>query len=333
MSQRARVNLIAGAVAALAVVVIVTVTLLQARSSDPGAIKLAAVTKPLRGSPPLYLDLGLREDAETKALGRAVTLYRTGHRAEAGAIFSRYHSLPAQIGAAFAAWPGGGLDTLKRLVASHPHSAQAELHLGWADYWSGLIGAAIKAWEQAVRVEPDSSSAVSAADPLHPADAPGLPYIVTTLAPPAGVTALPIAQELRALGRDAARPDATAAAKVLYGVALWNLRRPLSAERVFRAAAVLAPNDPMALTAAAVGAFSKARPVLAFSKLGPLTGRFPHAGVVRFHLGVLLLWTNQLAKARTQLRLTMSLDPGSPYAAQAKRLLAALAPTGTKQRK
>jgi tetratricopeptide (TPR) repeat protein len=328
MSARTRVLTIAGLAAALAVAAIVGATLLQSRSAGNGS-STGAVTKPRAGAPPLLLDLGVRDDAEARALSRAAALYRSGHRQQAGRIFARYHSLPAQIGAAFAAWPDGGLDTLKQLVASHPRSALAELHLGWAYYWSGRNADAVRAWGQAVKVEPDSSAAVSASDLIHPSfPVPGLPYIVTTLPPPPGVASLPAAQELLALQRDAARPDANA--KVLYGVALWNLRRPVSAEREFRAAAALAPNDPMALTAAAVGAFSKARPVLAFSQLGPLTGRFPRAGVVRFHLGVLLLWTRELAKARKQLQLAVSLDPRSPYAAQAKRLLDALGHNGTK---
>jgi len=328
MSARTRVLTIAGLAAALAVAAIVGATLLQSRSAGSGS-STGVVTKPRAGAPPLLLDLGVRDDAEARALSRAAVLYRNGHRQQAGRIFARYHSLPAQIGAAFATWPDGGLDTLKQLVASHPRSALAELHLGWAYYWSGRNADAVRAWGQAVKVEPDSSAAVSASDLLHPSfPVPGLPYIVTTLQPPPGVASLPAAQELLALQRDAARPDANA--KVLYGVALWNLRRPVSAEREFRAAAALAPNDPMALTAAAVGAFSKARPVLAFSQLGPLTGRFPRAGVVRFHLGVLLLWTRELAKARTELQLAVSLDPRSPYAAQAKRLLEALGHNGTK---
>ena len=330
MSARTRVLTIAGLAAALAVAAIVGATLLQSRSAGDGTAAGGSVTKP-RGRAAALLDLGVRDDAEARALSRAAALYRNGRRQQAGRIFARYHSLPAQIGAAFAAWPDGGLDTLKQLVASHPRSALAELHLGWAYYWSGRNADAVRAWGQAVKVEPDSSAAVSASDVLHPSFPPGLPYIVTTLQPPPGVASLPAAQELRALQRAAARPDANA--KLLYGVALWNLRRPLSAEREFRAAVALAPNDPMALTAAAVGAFSKARPVLAFSQLGPLTGTFPRAGVVRFHLGVLLLWTRELAKARKQLQLAVSLDPRSPYAAQAKRLLSALGHNGTKERK
>ena len=332
MSARTRVLLIAGLAAAVAVGVIVGGTLLQSRSSDTGgAAANGAVTKPRAGAPPLVLSFGVRTDPEARALARAASLYNAKQRAAAGRIFARYHSLDAQIGSAFAAWPHGGLDALKALVASNPGSALAELHLGYAYLWSGRNADALGAWRQAAKVEPDSSAAVSASDLLHPGFVPGLPPIITTLQPPEAVMALAPPQEIAALKRAAGRPDANA--KIVYGVALWNLRRPVSAERQFRAAAALAPNDPMALTAAAVGSFSKARPVLAFSRLGPLTGRFPRSSLVRFHLGVLLIWSQEVAKARRQLGLAISLDPSSQYAVQAKRLLTALGVTGTKQRK
>ena len=186
----------------------------------------------------------------------------------------------------------------------------------------------MSAFRKTVQLEPDSMPAVYASDILHPSFVPGLPYIVTDLAPPAGVTGLPAAKELATLARDAGRRDADA--KILYGIALWHLDRPVSAARQFNAAAVLAPDDPMAQTAAAVGAFTKARPVLAFSRLGPLTGRFPKAAVVRFHLGVLLLWNGEIAKGRKQLRLAVAYGPKTAYGQGAKKLLSALAPTGTK---
>jgi len=314
--------------AAAAVAGTVGITLLQTRG-EMAAATTGAVTKARPGSPPLELDFGVRADPEARALAHAVSLYAGGKRAEAGRIFARYHSLEAQIGAAFAAWPhGGGLDTLKRLVAAHPQSAPAELHLALAFYWSGRNADAVAALRQAEKIDPDSPAAVAAGDALHSSMPPGLPFIVTGLKPPPGLKQLPAAQELRALARGAARPDAHA--KLIYGVALWNLRRPVSAERQFAAAAALAPNDPTAQTAAAVGAFSKDRPVRAFARLGPLTGVFPHAAVVRFHLGVLLLWTRQLGKARTQLKLAIADGPGTLYASQAKRLLTALGATGTK---
>jgi tetratricopeptide (TPR) repeat protein len=326
MSARARVFAIVALAAAAAVAGTVGVTLLQTRGETttvPGS-----VTKPRAGTPPLWLDFGVRADAEARALSRAQALYSKGRRAQAETIFAGYRSLDAEIGAAFARWPDGSLDELKRLVAAHPKSSLAELHLGWALLWSGRNADAVAAWQRAETLEPDSPAAVDAQTALHPSMAPGLPYIVTELRPPAGLEQLPAAQELAALARLAARPDANA--KIVYGVALWNLRRPLSAERQFRAAARLAPDDPMARTAAAVGAFSKEDPVRAFGRLGPLTGVFPKAAVVRFHLGLLLVWTRQVEKARGQLRLVVADDPSSVYATQAKTLLGALSPSGTK---
>jgi len=317
---------VVGLAAVVAVGAVVGATMLQSpvKQASPNG----AVTKPRAGVPPLILDLGVRTDPEARALAQAETLYRQKHRAAAERIFARYHSLPARIGAAFSTWPKGGLDALKSLVASNPKSALAELHLGYAYLWSGRNADAVTALQKTVKLEPDSMSAVYAADLLHASFVPGLPYIVTDLQPPAGVTTLPAAKELAALAHDAARHDANA--KILYGIALWHLDRPLSAERQFTAAASLAPDDPMALTAAAVGAFSKVHPVLAFSKLGPLTGRFPKAAVVRFHLGVLLLWSGDLAKARKQLRLAVAYGPKTPYGQGAKKLLSAVGPTGTK---
>jgi hypothetical protein len=92
----------------------------------------------------------------------------------------------------------------------------------------------------------------------------------------------------------------------------------------------LAPQDPVARTAEAVGMYTKAEPVRAFSHLGPLTGVFPRAAVVRFHLGLLLLWSGQRQKAVQQLRLAASEQPGSSYSEDATRLLSRLAGTRSK---
>jgi hypothetical protein len=74
-----------------------------------------------------------------------------------------------------------------------------------------------------------------------------------------------------------------------------------------------------------VARFDKARPADAFSRLGPLTRRFPQAATVRFHLGLLLLWSGQLAEARRQFRLAQRAEPGSTVAREAGRYLEALA--------
>jgi predicted Zn-dependent protease len=75
------------------------------------------------------------------------------------------------------------------------------------------------------------------------------------------------------------------------------------------------------LVAAAVARFDKDRPEEAFSRLGPLTRRFPHSATVRFHLGLLLLWTGQLEEARRQLRLAQRAETDSPLAREAGRWL------------
>ena len=80
--------------------------------------------------------------------------------------------------------------------------------------------------------------------------------------------------------------------------------------------------------AAAVGLFDKARPAKAFSRLGPLSREFPKAATVRFHLGLLLLWSGQVKEARRQLVLVRTAEPGSPLVGVAKRYLAELRKAG-----
>src|SRR5436189_115765 len=157
---------------------------------------------------------------------------------------------------------------------------------------------------------------------------PGRPPFVTPYEAPTAVRGLPASEELAALARAARRPSARA--KILYGVALQRLGRSVSAEQQFAAAAALAPRDAVAQTAAAVGLFTKAHPERAFGRLGPLTATFPRAAVVRFHLGLLLLWRLERRKGARQLRLAVTDNPHSPYAREARAFLARLASNGTK---
>ena len=81
------------------------------------------------------------------------------------------------------------------------------------------------------------------------------------------------------------------------------------------------PNDVEAQVAGAVGAFDKDTPARAFGRLGPLTRTYPDEPTVRFHLGVLLLWTGRVEGAERQFRLAAKAQPGSPLAREAKRYL------------
>jgi len=180
---------------------------------------------------------------------------------------------------ALQAWPAGTARRLRILAARYPHSALVQLELGLALALSGQQTDATQAWRAAARAQPDSPSAVRANDLRHPGSPPGLPPFVPSFT----------------------RVTNAAESHLLQGAAYQQALRPVSAEREFQAAARAAPNDPEALTAVAVGLYDKDRPALAFSQLGPLTRRFPHAQTVRFHLGLLLIYFGDIARARREL--------------------------------
>ena len=320
MSSRGRVFAIVLLVAAVAAGVVV-VGVLATRGHVPASLK------PRSGHPSLTIYTGVRTDAEARALNRAQRLYAAKQYSAAAKIFNRYDSVEAQVGSALAAWPSGTVDRLLELQADHPKSALVALHLGLALYWERHDSDAVSAWQAAVRDQPDTPYAVRAGDFLHPQFAPGLPQFVPSFQPPLAIRVLPADRRLAALRRAAAGGGTHA--KLLYGVMLQQVGMPVSAEREFAAAAKLAPNDPDARVAAAVGRFDKANPAKAFGTLGPLTRVFPHAQTVRFHLGVLLLWSAQLKEARKQLTLARSEDRGSTLGRQAEQYLQALGGVGT----
>jgi tetratricopeptide (TPR) repeat protein len=323
VSPRARIIVIAGAAACLAAGG--TVALAVITSNGKGGNESKPV--PLSGAPPLALDLGVRTDPEATSLRRAERLYSRKRRPAAGRIFGRYDSPAAQIGAAFSGWPGSGLATLQQLAQEHPQDSLVLLHLGYASLWAGDSAQATAAWRRAASAQPDTMSAQRADDALHPGFPPGEPLFVPSFAPPARLARLSPPRQFELLAKDAAKPDAYA--KILYGVALQRLGRRISARRQYDAAARLDAGDPETQVAAAVGRFDKAKPSAAFSRLGPLTKRYPHAATVRFHLGLMLLWMARaqpgaLAEGKRQLRLARKEQPDSPLAREAKRLLAGL---------
>jgi tetratricopeptide (TPR) repeat protein len=320
VSPRSRVVALTAAAAAAAAALVVGLAALQS-DAPPG---VAEGPKPRRGAPPLTLDLGVRSDAEAVALRRAQELYASGNRSAAGVTFSRFDSIEARVGQAFATWPDDTVDRLNRLAGLHPRKAVVQLNLGVALFWSGLAGSE-DAWRAAASSEPDSPYAITADNLLHPEYARGIPIFVTTVPLPAELDTMTPAAQLERLRRGA---EASIDGKLLYGVALQRLGRPRSARRVFAAAARQAPANVEAQVAAAVSRFDKARPAEAFSRLGPLTRRFPGRSTVRFHLGLLLLWSGEVREAKTQLARAVRAEPGSPLAREADRYLDELRKAG-----
>jgi tetratricopeptide (TPR) repeat protein len=311
------------AVAAVAAAALVVATVAFTRTSTGGRDS-AHANATANGKPPaLVLDLGVRTDPEAVGLRRANRLYVAGRRRAAGAIFRRYRSVEAQVGAALAAWPTRTVDRLQRLADTHPDNGMVLLHLGLAEVAAGDTNRARSAWEQALAHDPDTEAAVQAESLLYPRYAPGRPPFVPSFGIPASIAGLPPPRQLAAFARDA-RGDSVRG-KLVYGSALQRLGRSLSAQREFAAAARRAPDDPEAQVAAAVGRFSKARPEDAFSRLGPLASRFPHSQSVRFHLGELLLWIGQLKQARGELRLAFNEGRTTPLGRTARDFLQRLA--------
>ena len=317
MSAQRRVALLVGAVA-VAAVAVVGAAVLSADGDSAGT--QATTTEPeLRvGRPPLSLSLGFRTDGEARDLTRGAALYQRGDTEAAAALFVKHDSLEAKLGAAFAAWPEGTLDRLEQLSKLYPEVAVVQLHLGLARLWANE-GDPLEAWRAVVEAEPDTAYAIVAGNLLHPDLPRGLPAFIPSFTAPAAISKLSPARQLDALRRTAGRGGVRE--QLLYAVGLQRVGRPVSAARVFDQAAQRFPNEVEAQVAAAVGAFDKAAPERAFGRLGPLSTTYPNEPSVRFHLGVLLLWTGRIQGAERQFRLASRAQPGSPLAREADRYL------------
>jgi tetratricopeptide (TPR) repeat protein len=320
VSPRARVYGIVTGCAVVGAGLTVGVTL-ATRTSPPKP-------PPVRsGLPPLVLELGVRTDPEAVALRHAATLYDKGQAHEAGVIFDRYHSLEAEIGAAFAVWPDG-FPELRTLAQTFRRSALVQLNYGLVLFWRGDESGAKAAWQAARRVQPDTPYAVRAGDLLHPNFPRGLPNFVPSFPAPPRIGRLSPPRQLALLERRARAGGVRE--KLLYGVALQRLGRQVSALREYEAAAALAPASVEPRVAVAVARFDKADPSLAFSRLGPLARRYPKSQSVRFHLGLCLLWLGSLDEAKRQLRQARAAGPQTTLGVESTRFLDRLAGIGTR---
>ena len=316
MSARRRVVLVVAAVAAASVAVVSAAVL----SSDGDSAGGAATTspEPREGRPPISFALGFRDDPEARDLARGASFYQRGDLRQAAALFAEHNSLEAKVGAALAQWPDGSLDRLEQLAKLYPEAAVVQLHLGLARLWANE-GDPVEAWRAVLDAEPDTPYAVVAGNLLHPGLPRGLPAFIPSFDAPEAITSLPPARQLDAL-RVASRRGGLRE-ELLYGVGLQRVGRPVSAARAFEQAARRFPNDVEARVAGAVGQFDKEAPEKAFGRLGPLSRTYPDEPTVRFHLGVLLLWTGRIQGAERQFRLASRAKPGSPLAREAARYL------------
>ena len=327
MSPRTRVRALVG-VAALAAAGIAVGATLIGRSEDvaPGA------SVATRGSPGLQLSVLLRNDSEAKGLRAAERAYDRGNRAAArrqfDALLSAHPgSLEAAVGAAVSSWPDGTLEKLRRLADEHPDSALVRLHFGLALFANGDDQAAMAQWREARRADPDTPSALRAEDLLHPEMAPGRPFFYASFGAGSSLQGESAQKQLEEL-RDQARTGGVRA-NLLYGIALQRVGRMVSARAAFEHARELDGESLEAQVAEAVGRFDKDAPAAAFSRLGPLARDHPNSALVRFHLGLLLLWIRDVEDARKQLQRAAASNRLGFYEKEARTLLSRLEAIGT----
>ena len=312
-------RVLVGLVAAAAAALVVGVAVLQ--GGDDSAP--AATTDAARPAPPLELGLGVRSDDEAEALREAERLVDEGDRAGGRARFEELlaanpESVEAAVGAAIASWPDRTIQRLQGLAAESPESGVVRLHLGLALLASGDEEAARAEWREAERVEPDSPTAIRAEDLLNPQFAPGHPPFVAPLTAQPELEGLSPEEQLAELEHQAEAGGVEE--RLVYGIALQRVGRPVSALEAFESALETDPDSLEAKVADAVGRFDKEDPSQTFSRLGPLADA-DKSGVVRYHLGLGLSWMGQVEAAIRQLRLAREDDPEGFYGREAERLL------------
>ena len=207
-------------------------------------------------------------------------------------------SLPGAVGAeirqALAAWPHGSVASLERLGQQHPKSALVQFYRGIGLLWAGYTTDAESVLRQAKKLGRDTRWEIAADNILHPQYFQNYPIFTPV------------------------RPNPLLA----RGARLQAQGHQHSAERLYLRAARAAPDDDEAQVAAAVGRFDKDDLAASFSRLGPLTRRFPRSQAVRFYLGLLLAWTGQRDQSCAEFRRAAGLGRTSSLGRSATAFLA-----------
>jgi predicted Zn-dependent protease len=203
----------------------------------------------------------------------------------------------AAVRAAYATWPHGTVERLQVLANRYPHDPVVQLNYGVALECRGYFADAQQQLERAKRAGRDTQYEIDADQLLHPAFFQG---------------GYPIFE------------PSTSNALLVRGSVLQRQGHQHSAERLYLKAARQQPNNVDAQVAAAVGRFDMDNPAAAFSHLGPLTKRFPHSQVVRYYLGLLLVWIGQRNQAVAEFRQAVALGPETQLGRQVARLLTSI---------
>jgi predicted Zn-dependent protease len=201
----------------------------------------------------------------------------------------------AAVRAAYASWPHGTVERLQVLANRYPRDPVVQLNYGVALECRGYFADAQQVLERAKRVGRDTQYEIDADQLLHPNFFQG--------------------------GYPVFEPSSNDPLLV-RGSLLQRQGHQHSAERLYARAARARPGDVEAQVAAAVGRFDMDNPAASFSRLGPLTKRYPQNQLVRYYLGLLLVWIGQRDQAVAEFRKSEALGPNTQLGKQVARLLA-----------
>ena len=309
------------AAAGALVVAVAVIGALALRSPAPAAAPESSA--PLKGAPPLVLDLPAKPKGGERALASVAADLRAGRRSEAATALTRARGLlgagdlRVQVAGALLRYRPGqettAIGVLRALVSNDDRAPVPSLHLGLALLWSGQRAEAISQLQATRTLDPDGLYGHTADDVLHPTYRKGEPLWVSSR---------PVAGGLPKLRAQAVAEPRSPAAQLGYAYALQftsRTRARLIAER----ALALDATDIDAQVAVIVLGFDKDQPAQAVGRLGQLMRTAPGAASPRFHFGELLAWIGQEQQAKVEYRKASRLDPGGLIGKVARSVLAA----------
>jgi tetratricopeptide (TPR) repeat protein len=196
----------------------------------------------------------------------------------------------------------GSVAKLEQLENRYPRDAAVQINFGRALICAGYLAEATQALEAAKRAGRDTTYEIDADQLLHPS----------------------FFQE----GYPVFQPTSGSDPLLVQGAVLQRGGHQHSAERLYLKAARLHPRDVEAQVAAAVGRFDEDNPSAAFSHLGPLAQRYPQSQVVRYYLGLLLVWIGERKQAVSEFEKTVALGRNTELGRQVQALLRQIAQSG-----
>jgi tetratricopeptide (TPR) repeat protein len=276
---------------------------------DPAPAAAPKSSAPLKGSPPLVLDLPAKPTGGLAQLAAVAADMRAGKTQQADAALRRARALlgagdlRVQVAGALLRYRPGDTETsigvLRALTSNDDRAPVPALHLGLALLWAGERSDATSALEQTRLIDPDGLYGRTADDVLHPSYRKGYPLWISSILVQGTLA------QLRAKAVAAPR-DQQAQLDYAYGLQFQSRTR---ARGVAERALALDATSLDAQVAVIVLGFDKDVPAQAVGRLGQLMRTQPQAASPRFHFGELLAWIGQDAQAKKEYEQASSLDP------------------------